>query len=365
VVSERITGRGARTTFTTMSATLGLQRMRAQLDSGAAYRAAGITSAQQGISFMAANGMRTVFPAATTLTINRQDDVGRAGLRDSLVLNLALPVLGAGSYAFGSFLSPSWLDANRTIPAVASRRAQPKVRGAERVGLAMIVPSGPKPAGGFAVAIFGPGISRSKFDVFLAADLNAQRGIATVAIDPAGHGFGARSTARVLRVGTPATFGVFGRGRDLDGDGVISDQEGVQAPVQPNRLASIALRDGLRQTALDDMALVRAVGRGVDVDGDGTVDLRRDGVVLYAQSLGGIYGTMLMGVDPRVRTARLAGGIRAVAPRPPARCAASGRRTSSTRWPTATGRCRTRRRSPSCTPATSSTAPRSTATTAP
>jgi len=114
VVSERITGRGARTTFTTMSATLGLQRMRAQLDSGAAYRAAGITSAQQGISFMAANGMRTVFPAATTLTINRQDDVGRAGLRDSLVLNLALPVLGAGSYAFDSFLSPSWLDANRT-----------------------------------------------------------------------------------------------------------------------------------------------------------------------------------------------------------------------------------------------------------
>ena len=53
------------------------------------------------------------------------------------------------------------------------------------------------------------------------------------------------------------------------------------------------------------MALVRAIGRGVDVDGDGSEDLRRDGVVYYAQSLGGIYGTMLMGVDQRVRAGAL------------------------------------------------------------
>ena len=53
------------------------------------------------------------------------------------------------------------------------------------------------------------------------------------------------------------------------------------------------------------MALVRAIGRGVDVDGDGSEDLRRDGIVYYAQSLGGIYGTMLMGVDQRVRAGAL------------------------------------------------------------
>ena len=100
-------------------------------------------------------------------------------------------------------------------------------------------------------------------------------------------------------------FSGFGRGRDLNGDGTITDQEGVRTPEQPNPLASIGLRDGLRQTALDNMALVRAIGRGVDVDGDGSEDLRRDGVVYYAQSLGGIYGTMLMGVDQRVRAGAL------------------------------------------------------------
>ena len=79
----------------------------------------------------------------------------------------------------------------------------------------------------------------------------------------------------------------------------------MRTPEQPHPLASIGLRDGLRQTALDNMALVRAIGRGVDVDGDGSEDLRRDGVVYYAQSLGGIYGTMLMGVDQRVRAGAL------------------------------------------------------------
>jgi hypothetical protein len=49
------------------------------------------------------------------------------------------------------------------------------------------------------------------------------------------------------------------------------------------------------------MSLVRAVGHGLDVDGDGHGDLRRSGVSYYGQSFGGIYGTMLGGVDPQVR----------------------------------------------------------------
>jgi hypothetical protein len=52
------------------------------------------------------------------------------------------------------------------------------------------------------------------------------------------------------------------------------------------------------------MTLVRAVGHG------GSTDLRRTGVSYYGQSLGGIYGTMLGGTDPRVRVLALnvAGG---------------------------------------------------------
>ena len=293
VVTAAVSGEGAEATFTTMSATEPLRQMRAQLDDGSAYDAAGIAPAARGLT------VEQRFPSATVLNIQRVDDTGKA-LVGSAVPNSARA--GAGTYAFGSFRSPSWLTADRRIPAAPTRTGAPRVTGAETVGFTLIRPSGAPPPGGFPVAIFGPGITRSKFDLFLAADENAQRGVATIAIDPVGHGFGPRSA---ISVNNGAPFPAHGRGRDLDGDGTITEQEGVRTPGQPAPFATIGLRDGLRQTALDNMALVRAIGRGVDADGDGAVDLRPDGVTYYAQSLGGIYGTMLMGVDPRVGAAAL------------------------------------------------------------
>ena len=298
VVGRAIGGRRATSRFTTMTATSPLLRMRGQLDDGSAYDAAGIPAAQRGLDFVRPDGLRTVFPAAGVVRIRRFNDVGQAALQEEVVPNTA--VSNAGTYAFGSFLSPSWLTGNRVIPQVPTRQAS-KVRGREEVGFTLIVPSGTTPAGGWPVAVFGPGITRSKYDLFLAADENASRGIATASIDPAGHAFGPRSEAAVDSLTTgPVRFSGFGRGKDLDRDGEITDQEGVQAPRQPDSRGSIGLRDGLRQTALDNMAFVRAIGRGVDVDGDGTIDLRRDRVSYYAQSLGGIYGTMVMGTDQLV-----------------------------------------------------------------
>ena len=296
VVTPALSGEGAETTFTTLSATTQLRQMREQLDSGRAYEDAGI--ADRRLRF---DG---VFPAPAVAAIQRFDDRGPAAGEPagSAVPNTA--VGGAGMYAFGSFESPSWLTKERVIPTTPTKDGAPKVTGKETVGLTMIVPSSAKPADGYPVAIFGPGITRSKFDLFLAADENASRGIATLAIDPVGHGFGPRSEVEVQTT-PPARFSAHGRGIDLDGDAMITEQEGVQAPGQPAPVASVGLRDGLRQTALDNMALVRAIAAGVDVDGDDVVDLRRDGVTYYAQSLGGIYGTMLMGVDPRVGTAVL------------------------------------------------------------
>jgi hypothetical protein len=308
VVSAALNGTAAQTTFTTMSTTSGLMRMRRALDDQSAYDAAGIAPPARGLNFAGADGKRTVFPAALVLRINREEDKGPGPLVEELSPNTA--VRGAALYAFGSFESPSWLTAERVIPQVPTKTGVPKVQGRETVGFTLIVPSGAKPPGGFPVAIFGPGITRSKYDLFLAADENASRGIATMATDPVGHAYGPRSQTKLDLVTGPQTFSGFGRGRDFNADGKITEQEGVQSPGQPAPLAAVALRDGLRQTALDNMALVRAIGRGVDVDGDGTQDLRRDGVTYYAQSLGGIYGTLLMGVDPLVRAALLnvAGG---------------------------------------------------------
>jgi hypothetical protein len=307
VVTGAVCGVPASSTFTTMSASRGLAQMRAQLDDGSAYAAAGIAPAQRGLDFVRPNGTRTVFDASNVLRVRRYDDTGANGLQESTVPNTTSRLTDAGLYAFGSFRSPSFLTGDRVIPATPTRTGEPRVTGSQEVGFTLIVPAGAKPAGGWPVAIFGPGITRSKYDLFLAADFNAQRGIATIATDPAGHSFGPRSEASVDLAVPPSTvrFSGFGRGRDLDGDGEISNQEGVRAPLRPHPLASIGLRDGLRQTALDNMALVRAIGRGVDVDGDGGEDLRRTGVSYYAQSLGGIYGTMLMGVDPQVRAGAL------------------------------------------------------------
>ncbi len=293
------------TPFTTMSATNGLVRLRRQLDSGAAYDAVGIAADERGLSFVQ-DETRTVFPAQQVLTITRLNETVPGGpLVEELVPNSA--VTGAGTYAFGSFLSPSWLRADRTIEPIPTGEDAPEAIGSERVGVTLILPAGPKPEGGYPVAIFGPGITRSKYDLFLAADLNAARGIATMSLDPVGHAFGERSKVSVQTdtAMEPAVFSGFGRGIDLNDDGAITNREGVQAPSAPHPSASIALRDGLRQTALDVMALVRAIGEGADVDGDGAVDLAPDDVSFYAQSLGSIYGTMFMGADPSVEVAAL------------------------------------------------------------
>ncbi|MDP9384476.1 MAG: hypothetical protein M3P50_04465, partial [Actinomycetota bacterium] len=303
VVTPALSGEGAETTFTTMSATANLAKMRAQLDDGSAYDAAGIPPASRGLNLLAEGGRRTVFAAQSIVRVRRINDTGKGGLVAEDVFDPSR--LGAGSYAFGHFRSPSWLTGERVIGQVPTRSGAPRVTGSEAVGFTLILPRGTKPPGGWPVAIFGPGITRSKYDVFLAADENAQRGLATMAIDPAGHAFGPRTQTQVDTAAGSQTFSGFGRGRDFDGDGTITNQEGVRAPGQPHPLASVGLRDGLRQTALDNMALVRAIGRGVDVDGDGSEDLRRTGVTYYAQSLGGIYGTMLMGTDPAVSTAVL------------------------------------------------------------
>jgi hypothetical protein len=302
VVTTGINGQSGSREFTTMSATRPLRQMRSQLDTGAAYSAAGIAGAARGLDFVRPDGTRTVYPSATVVRVRRFNDVGDAGLEEEIVFDSAQVTLTASTYAFGSFLAPSWLDADRTIPTRPTRGAGPPVRGREEVGFTLILPQGVEPAGGWPVAIFGPGVTRSKYDLFLASDELLRRGFATIAIDPVGHAYGPRSTAGVDALVPPfsRSFSGFGRGIDQDGDGVIGPREGLSAPGAPHPDAAIALRDGLRQTALDNMALARAIARGVDVDGDGGEDLRRTGISYYAQSLGGIYGTMVMATDPTI-----------------------------------------------------------------
>jgi hypothetical protein len=184
--------------------------------------------------------------------------------------------------------------------------------GADRLGFILILPAGPPPSGGWPVAIYGPGFTRSKYDIFVSADQNAAAGIATIATDPAGHAFGPNSQVRVTAAGQTTQFLGYGRGRDLDGDGVIGDglQDGVRATDHrtvsggkivsdlPSHKTLDGLQSGLIQTVVDNMALARAIKAGVDVPGAGNNVLSHTDINYYGISFGGIYGTMLMGVDP-------------------------------------------------------------------
>jgi Bacterial Ig-like domain len=296
--------------FTTETATAELAKLRASLDAGDAYAQAGIRASDRGASFVQ-RGIRDVFPAATVTQIERGDQVyadPSKPLSVSTVLNTA--VAGVGYYAFGSFLVPRYQTyTDAVIPHVPTTQT-PSAIGSQRVGFTLIVPAGTAPSGGWPVAIFGPGFTRSKYDLFLAADLNAAQGIATIATDPAGHSYGPASVATVHQGAITTTFSGFGQGADLDGDGNITASEGV-GPTDhktldaagnivadaPSRYATAGLRDGLIQSAVNVMTMVRVVEHGVDLLGDGTVTLQKHVLAYYGQSFGAIYGTMVMATD--------------------------------------------------------------------
>ena len=302
---------GARVAFTTMSGTSELDKVRQALDNGTAYRQAGIAS--KAVSFQQGS-TQTVFPVAEEPFISRLDQTS-ADASKPLVSSTVLTdqVAGSSCFAFGSFESPQFVTRDAYIPPVPTSQTPPALSKA-RVGFAMVVPAGVAPAGGWPVAVYGPGFTRSYFDLFLTADFNAAAGIATLSLDPLGHGFGPASKISVGLPGAAVSFLSYGRGHDLDGDGMITTSEGVMPTDrktlsggkvvrdEPSPYALVGDRDGLIQTVVDNMTAVRAVESGITVPNclGQSVPLRKTGVSYYGLSFGGIYGTMLMGTDPHV-----------------------------------------------------------------
>jgi hypothetical protein len=168
------------------------------------------------------------------------------------------------------------------------------------VEFSLFVPSGAPPAGGWPVAIFGHGFGDWKNGAPPAvAGTLATNGIATIAINVVGHGGGAAGTYMVNRVALPpVTLPLGGRGIDQDGNGNIDSTEGVSA-VGANAL--ISNRDGLRQTTIDLMQLVKVLKGGVDVDGAPGADLSTTRIYYAGQSFGGIYGVQLLALEPDIR----------------------------------------------------------------
>ena len=291
-----------RTSFTTMTTTDVLDDARAALDSGAAYSAASIADAERTLRFdTAADGSRSVFPGSATGTVITRSDQERTDPAASGAFTTRPVTNTAKTYAFygfGSFTSPQYLRPDVTIASPPTGSSATPV-GKARLGVAMVSPA--PSASCIKPVVFGHGFTRNKTDVFLAADTLGLSNLAVFATDVPGHSYGPASTYSVTAEGRTTTGSLLGRGRDLNGDGAIANGEGSSAGGANGALGS---RDALVQAVVDVMALVRALERGVDVDGNGTVDTctGEGAVTYYGQSFGGIYGAMLLGTDPRVRS---------------------------------------------------------------
>ncbi|MBI4608996.1 MAG: hypothetical protein HY726_08310 [Candidatus Rokubacteria bacterium] len=284
----------ALSSFTTQSVTADLEKIRRRLDQLPAAR----------LRFDLARGRRrSIFPRRE---IARMEHRRHVRLSDDpyapVPLPLALiPPAEVNLVAFGAFSSPSFLTPDRIVPQVPTRTGTPRIQREEEVHVTVMLPAGPKPARGWPVAVFGHGYGGDRHASLLAvAGTLARHGFATLGINVIGHGGGDKGALVIERAGRETvTLPSGGRGTDLDRDGQIGPTEGV-GTLAGGRLTLVSNRDGIRQTVADLMRLFRAVRAGVDVDGDGAPDLDGEQLYYFGQSFGGIYGTLLVAVDPLV-----------------------------------------------------------------
>jgi hypothetical protein len=281
--------------FTTLSATAELEKMRDQVKAGTPAAATFL---------LGSNATRTFFPLASvqSMALNRQ-----TGTAPSFQSETAVPS-AIGSLAFGRYTSPDYTNNQQYIPAVYTRTGTPLVQRTNDLYFLLTLPSGTRPAGGWPVAIYGHGFGSNRDTAMVFAGVMASHGIATIAISVVGHGGGPLGTLTVKRTdGSAVTLPVGGRGIDQNGDGRIGTVEGINATGTRNLIQA---RDGMRQTVVDLMQLVRVVEtNGVDADGDGRTELDRTRIYYFGISFGSMYGPLLLAVDPAVRAgATLVGG---------------------------------------------------------
>ncbi|HMA09366.1 MAG TPA: Ig-like domain-containing protein, partial [Ramlibacter sp.] len=283
--------------FSTLSATTELAKINHQI------KASTPAPVNFNIGTTAAGTVRALFPTASLLGIQFNRQIGTPStFTTTFLLTPALSIVpgAVGQIAYGTFTSPDYETADKYIPATGTLTGAPQPQGTNSLVVQIFLPAGTKPASGWPVAIFGHGFGDSMYGApWVVASTLAKQGIASASINVVGHGGGPLGTLNVLQSSAqPVVVPAGGRGIDQDGNGTIDSTEGSSAA--PPR-AVISSRDGLRQTVVDLMQLVREIEVGIDVDGDGTADLDAQRIYYAGQSFGGIYGTMILGVEPSIK----------------------------------------------------------------
>jgi hypothetical protein len=302
ITEEEIAGLSV---FTTQSATAVLEHIRDRLKAAIPDRANFL---------LGPGGSRTVFSLNSIEDIEWQQQIKvnppafqpfkpqfPGETKPFLLLDQYKP--GAvGRIAYGSFKSPRYIADDPVMPPAGTRTAIPPVQTMETLAFDLFLPAGTQPPKGWPVVIFGLGGRDYKDEMpWLYAPAFASHGVATVCINVAGEAYGPLSFIRVkLKDGSQVQFPAGGRGKDLNGDGVIDDNEGITT-VNPV-YKSVGPRDTIRQHIVELMQLVRVIEAGVDVDGDGVADLDPSQISYFGLSFGGgALGQIFMAVEPNVR----------------------------------------------------------------
>lgn len=234
-------------------------------------------------------------------------------------------------YASGSFVSPQFFPRHdsegnllpiyeqvwKVDPSTGVSYLRP-----ESVPFFMAVPKF-RSGKGAPVVVWVHGHSSSKLDSLLLMGPMARMGIATIGIDAVSHGVGLSALEQLAVAELVKPYGLDpmakailqGRAIDWNNDGIVdSGSDYFTAYV-------IHTRDVVRQTAIDEMQLVRVLRSfdGVrrwafdvnrdgendiagDFDGDGVVDIGGPDAPIYVAgaSLGGIISSLVSGLEPEV-----------------------------------------------------------------
>ena len=249
--------------FTTQTITAISNKIRAQIQ-GAAPPIANFV--------LGTNGERTVFPLTSITAVQWNRQLGTASFGNTLLPVPALSAFGAtvGTVAFGSFASRDYETAEKVIPAVGTATGIPVVQSTNTLGLHAVRAVGLRAGGRLAGrdvrarlhrqprrrAVGGCVVAREPRP---RVDRDQRGGTRRRAARPL---HGAPNSGALPQSSSPTAAARSTR----TATGGYDSTEGVNA-VAANAL--IGNRDGLRQTVVDLMQLVRMLQGGVDVDADG------------------------------------------------------------------------------------------------
>ena len=291
--------------FTTQSVTAVLEKIRYQIKR---------TRPAPADFLLGHDGSRTVFAMEEVTAASLLQQRATAPLFNPPV-NFTLAELrsipgAVGQIAFGRFVARDYQShPGDFITPVGTRTGNPVSTGSHAIYFNLVLPSGIQPPDGWPVTIVGHGGGGNEegFTLGVAED---PRGLACAARDRdyrhqcrgawprRARDAHRQPNARAVQWSLPPVAGGSIRTR------TASSNRGKEFVRRAPRTI-IDDADGFRQTVADLMQLVRQIEIGIDVDGDLTPDLDRSRIYYAAQSLGGVYGTAFVAVEPSVRAAVL------------------------------------------------------------